>query len=516
MLTTHLERRGWTWAKVEAWSAFYKKLCDELWTDGAQYKAAQLNTILDRNDCCRQAAQELLAELGRANIRGDAITAVQIHRFEALREELFAADLKLSQLGSGVWDVLDEQGQLDHRIAGVDDGEIERALSEPPRAGRAKIRSEFIRENAGKRGLLVAWDCSYELKNERRLVTVASPDCRAGQWVKWKPPESCTYRSEEEDRAAAELDRLVRCVLAGEDDACPFDYEEAARRVAAAPTAFIYNLLGRMEVEFWDRECFRAYEFVVRRQLELAQRQGNSGALPSCLNQVGMAALLRNNFEEALNWFERAMQGYLAQSTAEREDLQNVRANRALCYAERAARGGDPIEVRRNILEARRKSARRGSDAPRGEFPLLQNVPCQSAAGAGERPAQARRAVSGAHESVHAALQHHCFHMVAEAAGAARGGRVAWFGGADIPVCLRQTRQTGRNVCPTCSSAISSTSPTSPSPPCCCQTAGRPDARRRLPSHPLRRNVRPRPCNSPNTRRGTCPPGNLSAFPSRL
>lgn len=63
-----------------------------------------------------------------------------------LRLELFALDFKFGRLGEkGLFNCLDRAGVLDHRIAGVDDAQIDYAAANPPALGRAKLRGEAIR-----------------------------------------------------------------------------------------------------------------------------------------------------------------------------------------------------------------------------------------------------------------------------------------------------------------------------------------------------------------------------------
>ena len=78
-----------------------------------------------------------LAELG--------LSFEDIDKFLRLRYELCEFDTRFGELGErGIFESLDAAGILDHRVVPEDD--CVRAITEPPTAGRARIRGEFIRQ----------------------------------------------------------------------------------------------------------------------------------------------------------------------------------------------------------------------------------------------------------------------------------------------------------------------------------------------------------------------------------
>lgn len=75
-----------------------------------------------------------------------AIEWPQLEAYLKLRSELFAIDFKFGRLGEkGIFNCLDRAGVLDHRIACVDDAQIDHAAAHPPVLGRARLRGEVIR-----------------------------------------------------------------------------------------------------------------------------------------------------------------------------------------------------------------------------------------------------------------------------------------------------------------------------------------------------------------------------------
>ncbi|HVS03944.1 MAG TPA: proteasome accessory factor PafA2 family protein [Thermoanaerobaculia bacterium] len=65
-----------------------------------------------------------------------------------LRTQLLEIDVRFGQLGGGVFDVLDRQGVLDHRV--VPDAAVERAGRRPPAGTRARQRGYFVERLAGR------------------------------------------------------------------------------------------------------------------------------------------------------------------------------------------------------------------------------------------------------------------------------------------------------------------------------------------------------------------------------
>ncbi len=97
--------------------------------------------------------KKLTAKLDRRGLAWE-----QLDSFIRLRFELCEFDVRFSELGQrGLFESLDKAGVLDHRI--VPDEECDRAMTQPPSGGRAKIRGDCIRRLAeeNRTGYLCTW-----------------------------------------------------------------------------------------------------------------------------------------------------------------------------------------------------------------------------------------------------------------------------------------------------------------------------------------------------------------------
>ncbi len=100
---------------------------------------------------------------------------------EALRQQLLELDNRFTLLGgTGLFDTLDKGGVLDHRVEGA--GDFDYAASHPPLVGRARLRGDFVRANAGKNG---AFGCDWMNLwdgEAGKLASLADPFCNELHW----------------------------------------------------------------------------------------------------------------------------------------------------------------------------------------------------------------------------------------------------------------------------------------------------------------------------------------------
>jgi hypothetical protein len=77
--------------------------------------------------------------------------------------------MRFSQVGErGIFAALEQGGYLDHRVPEV--GNIEYATKNPPTAGRARLRGQWVRRSAGRRAtVLCDWAGICDPGNERFL-----------------------------------------------------------------------------------------------------------------------------------------------------------------------------------------------------------------------------------------------------------------------------------------------------------------------------------------------------------
>jgi hypothetical protein len=87
-------------------------------------------------------------------------------------------DIRYGLLGEGIFDTLDRQGLLQHRL--VEEAAIERAMKGAPAGTRAYVRSQAIKELAGRRGAACSWERVFD--TERGVLDLSDPREQCAQW----------------------------------------------------------------------------------------------------------------------------------------------------------------------------------------------------------------------------------------------------------------------------------------------------------------------------------------------
>lgn len=106
-----------------------------------------------------------------------------------LRQQLFELDTRFSQLGEqGLFAALDRAGVLDHQIPGVVD--IEHAVTQPPAAGRARLRGLCVQRLSGLGGHYSCdWTGVWDHREQRRM-DLSDPFSHEETWKPIREPEA--------------------------------------------------------------------------------------------------------------------------------------------------------------------------------------------------------------------------------------------------------------------------------------------------------------------------------------
>ncbi len=98
------------------------------------------------------------------------------------RERMFEIDMRFGELGAaGLFEAMDKAGVLDHRMVGED--EVERAMTQPPPHGRAKIRGQVVQKLAGNDEARCDWQQIVDHTNGRAL-SLSDPFIKEeGPWL---------------------------------------------------------------------------------------------------------------------------------------------------------------------------------------------------------------------------------------------------------------------------------------------------------------------------------------------
>lgn len=111
-------------------------------------------------------------------------------------------DVRFGILGEGLFDVMDRQGVLQHRV--LEDQTIERAIKEAPPGTRACLRSQAIKELAGRSDAACSWELVVD--KERGVLDLSDPREQSARWQALDIPESeMTAELAEFHRALEEL-----------------------------------------------------------------------------------------------------------------------------------------------------------------------------------------------------------------------------------------------------------------------------------------------------------------------
>jgi hypothetical protein len=138
---------------------------------------SRLDSIIGPNSPVLEEVAQLTPYVRESGLRWD-----ELEMFLQLRRELLEIDTRFGQLGGkGVFRALDAAGLLEHHMDGVDN--IESAVANPPAAGRAKVRGEFVRRVAGIRNRYHCdWSAAFDMEKRLRL-DLSNPFATEEQWV---------------------------------------------------------------------------------------------------------------------------------------------------------------------------------------------------------------------------------------------------------------------------------------------------------------------------------------------
>ncbi len=112
-----------------------------------------------------------------------------LERFLRLRRRLLETDTRWGQIGQGVFARLEDAGLLRHRVDGVED--VDKAMTEPPPSGRARLRGDKVRELADAKPVgshACAWDGIYrDSRSETMRFDLSDPFATEATWQPWSP-----------------------------------------------------------------------------------------------------------------------------------------------------------------------------------------------------------------------------------------------------------------------------------------------------------------------------------------
>lgn len=133
------ERSAVNWERSIFLNSLVVRLDAALANAGVHGADVPLSVLLGPQNPIPKEMAQLAGEL-----TAEGLTWDDFERFLKLRDEFYQIDARFGQLGPrGIFGELDRGGVLDHRVESV--GDVVAAMSQPPEAGRAKLRGEAVR-----------------------------------------------------------------------------------------------------------------------------------------------------------------------------------------------------------------------------------------------------------------------------------------------------------------------------------------------------------------------------------
>lgn len=200
LVADRLGKRGMQWKALRHWNRILTWLQWAQAATGCGGGPLTVELVLGSRSPLRDEVKSLTPYLADLGFKWDDMIPL-MH----LRQELFEIDMRFAQIGEkGIFASLDRAGLLSHRLArGCD---VRAALTDPPQAGRARLRGEFVRRHARRRGRYYAdWKRVLDY-GRKRILDLSNPLETEERWRDWTAVEAKCYRSPE----LMDLDLLLR------------------------------------------------------------------------------------------------------------------------------------------------------------------------------------------------------------------------------------------------------------------------------------------------------------------
>lgn len=200
LFADRIRRRGIDWKALTEWNRVLTWLQWALAPTPYRRKPMTAELVLGRESPLREEVKVLTPYLGDVGLTWEGLEP-----FLRLRQELFEIDMRFGQLGeNGLFEGLNRKGLLSHRL--VRGCDVRASMRNPPSVGRARLRGEFVRRFARRRGLFSCdWIGAWDMQGVRTL-DLSDPFETEERWVDGLSGEAKGLQNLE---SMAPLDRLV-------------------------------------------------------------------------------------------------------------------------------------------------------------------------------------------------------------------------------------------------------------------------------------------------------------------
>jgi hypothetical protein len=179
LFKNHARRSGFEWDKITRWNYVLRRLRQGL--DARGYEALDAPI---RAEVVLHSSTPVSREIANLNpfMKQNGLEWDSLKRFLLMRDQLFEADFRFSQIGEpSIFTSLDRSGLLDHRLPGA--GRVEEALAQPPRGGRAHLRGQVISRLAAEASAcLCDWSAILD-PDSGNMLDLSDPFEEEEHWI---------------------------------------------------------------------------------------------------------------------------------------------------------------------------------------------------------------------------------------------------------------------------------------------------------------------------------------------
>ena len=169
-------KKGFTWESLKNWNHVTKVLKKAFIAAGVKSWPRNRVTMFSAANPIHPDVVKLTPFLRERQMHWD-----ELDKFFDLREEMFELDTRFAQIGSeGIFSMLDRAGELDHNLPAL--LPVQEAVTQPPSAGRARLRGQLVRRLAGETSRYRCdWNRVWDAK-ENLIAELSDPFEEEERW----------------------------------------------------------------------------------------------------------------------------------------------------------------------------------------------------------------------------------------------------------------------------------------------------------------------------------------------
>ncbi len=176
LFANHARSLGIRWDELDCMNEVIERTAQAL----EPLKESGRNMSVERAIALKRAMPSEVRAL-EPNLRSRGLVWDDVRNLLSHRQSFFELDWRFGQLGSGIFQMLDRAGALNHRIESEDN--IARAMAEPPASGRAHVRGKIIQRLAGTGNVHCDWQNIVDF-DKGLVLDLSDPfSSEEGSWI---------------------------------------------------------------------------------------------------------------------------------------------------------------------------------------------------------------------------------------------------------------------------------------------------------------------------------------------